>query len=127
MPVASQIPTSLDATPLDSHTISIVFGTIGVVFACLSLIVNIAFGLLQLRATNQRAHREIEIGKPETREPVPASVGLISQTAPVATASNQMNPVQQLGHELEQLRVPIAAAAAAVVRQSVSAFFGLLD
>jgi hypothetical protein len=70
---------------MDSHTIPIIFGTIGVTFASLSLIVNIAFGILQVRAINKRTREDFESGKDGS--PQPAAAG--STSRPVAVANRQ--------------------------------------
>ena len=75
-PSASIAPASCDTEYLDSHTIPVIFGTIGVILACPSLVVNVAFGLLPLRALGHHRNRdEIEVGKPGGSEPAAAGVG----------------------------------------------------
>lgn len=90
-PFPSEIPTSFDTPVLDAHTIPIIFGTIGVVLATISLVVNIAFGMLQLRAIKQRARNEVEAGKAST-EAAPAGIEPISRT--VDTADQQQHVYQ---------------------------------
>jgi hypothetical protein len=106
MPLANETPTSFDTTVLDSHTIPIVFGTIGVILASVSLVVNVAVGMLQLRAMNRRARIEIEVGNLSMREPASAGVGSKPQVATVDVATNQKCHTYQLGHELDRLRLP---------------------
>jgi hypothetical protein len=59
---------SLDSTTLDSHTIPIIFGTLGLVFASIAIAVNVAFGILQIRAFSKRVCDDVEHGKGGTIE-----------------------------------------------------------
>jgi hypothetical protein len=95
-PVPSEIPTSFDTPILDAHTIPIIFGTIGVVLATMSLVVNIAFGMLQLRAIRQCARNEVEAGKVST-EAAPAATEAITRTVDTA---DQQHHVYQVRDEL---------------------------
>jgi hypothetical protein len=95
-PVPSEIPTSFDTPILDAHTIPIIFDTIGVVLAIISLVVNIAFGMLQLRAIKQRAHNEVEAGK-VSKEAAPAG---IEPTSRIVDTTNQQHHVYQVRDEL---------------------------
>ena len=63
MPIARELPANVDATVLDSHTIPIIFGTIGVHLAFVAIAINILFGVLQIRAINNRARDDVECGK----------------------------------------------------------------
>ena len=63
VPAARELPASVDATILDSHTIPIIFGTIGVLLAFVAIVVNIWFGVLQIRAINNRARDDVECCK----------------------------------------------------------------
>jgi hypothetical protein len=105
-PLASEIPMSFNATELDSHTVPIIFGTIGVILASMSLVVNIAFGTLQLRATNRRARNGIEVGKLSMCEPVSVGAGSKPDSATVDAAANYKCHAYQLGHELDRLSIP---------------------
>ena len=88
VPSAGIAPTLCDTMFPDSHTIPIIFGTIGAILACISLVVNIAFGLLQLRAIDQRNRDQIECGRPRTSEPVSARVVSNHQTAKTITVTS---------------------------------------
>jgi hypothetical protein len=95
MPRASTTPTNCDTTVLDSHTIPILFGTIGVTLASLSLVVNIAFGILQVRAINKRTREDLESGKDGSLQPAAAA----SDSQPVDVA-NQQHHCHGVVHEL---------------------------
>lgn len=69
---------------LDSHTIPIIFGTIELALATLAIVVNIAFGVLQLRAANKRTRGDLEFGKSAPSEPAASGVRCTAQ--PIATA-----------------------------------------
>lgn len=92
-PVPGETPTSFDTPVLDAHTIPIIFGTIGVVLATISLVVNIAFGMLQLRAIKQRARNEVEAGKVST-EAAHAGIELEPISRTIATADQQHHVYQ---------------------------------
>jgi hypothetical protein len=79
------VPATCETMVLDSHTIPIIFGTIGVILASLSLIVNIAFGILQVRAINKRTRESVEAGSP-----LPAAAGSTSQ--PITVTNQQHHP-----------------------------------
>jgi hypothetical protein len=96
MPLPSEIPTSFDTPVLDAHTIPIIFGTIGVVLATISLVVNIAFGMLQLRAIKQRARIRVEAGKVSTE----AAHAGIEPTSRIVATTNQQHHMYQLRDEL---------------------------
>jgi hypothetical protein len=96
MPSASTSPTSCETMALDSHTIPILFGTIGVILASLSLIINFAFGILQVRAINKRTREDLEFGKDGS--PQPAAAEPTSQ--PVAVTNQQYN-LHKVVHELD--------------------------
>jgi hypothetical protein len=95
MPSASTSPISCETTVLDSHTIPILFGTIGVILASLSLVVNIAFGVLQVHAINKRTREDLESGKDGSLQPAAAA----SDSQPVDVA-NQQHHCHRVVHEL---------------------------
>jgi hypothetical protein len=111
VPSASIAPISCDTMYLDSHTIPIIFGTIGVILASISLVVNIAFGLLQIRALNQRNRNDIEVNKLRLCEPATA---IPPPNTTITAATKQKPQAHQLSHELDRLSVPIVAVAVAV-------------
>ena len=87
MPSASVTATSCYySTALDSHTTPIVFGIIGVILASVAIVVNIAIGLLQIRACNKRVRQDVECGNGGDAEPAPSSV---ASSAQPLTATNQ--------------------------------------
>lgn len=101
------------------RTISIILSSIEVILACHSLVVNIAFGLLQLRALDPRNRDQIDFGKPRTSEPGFARAVSNPQTAKTIAftpVDNSKDRGHQLGHGLGRLGAPIAAV---VVRQPV--------
>jgi hypothetical protein len=95
MPSAGISPTSCETTALDSHAIPILFGTIGVILASLSLIVNIAFGIFQVRAINKRTRGDLESGKNGSLQPAVAAA--IPQPLDV---TNQQHRLHKVVHEL---------------------------
>jgi hypothetical protein len=96
MPSAGTVPATCETMVLDSHTIPIMFGTIGVILASLSLIVNIAFGILQVRAINKRTSGDLERGNDGS--PQPAVAGSIPQPVDV---TNQQPRLHEVVHELD--------------------------
>jgi hypothetical protein len=96
MPSAGIVPATCETMVLDSHTIPIIFGTIGVILASISLIVNIAFGILQVRAINKRTRGDLESGKDAS--PQPAAAGSIPQPVDV---TNQQPHLHEVVHELD--------------------------
>jgi hypothetical protein len=93
---ASISPKSCETMVLDSHTIPILFGTIGVTLASLSLVVNIAFGILQVRAINKCTREDLESGKDGS--PQLAAAGSTSQPVDV---TNQRPSLHKVVHELD--------------------------
>jgi hypothetical protein len=78
--------------PHDTHP----FGTIGVTLASLSLVVNIAFGILQVRAINKCTREDLESGKDGS--PQLAAAGSTSQPVDV---TNQRPSLHKVVHELD--------------------------
>ena len=97
MPSASLAPTTCDLTPaIDAHTIPIVFGTIGVLLALMAIAVNIAFGVLQLRATDKRCREDHECGSRRTPQSTATTrVRSAHQTGRFAAPTNQTSCFQQ--------------------------------
>lgn len=96
MPSASLAPTSCDPTPaIDAHTIPMVFGTIGVILALMAIAVNIAFGILQLCATDKRLE-DHECGSRRTPQSTATTrVRSAHQTGRFAAPTNQASCFQQ--------------------------------
>lgn len=96
MPSASLAPTTCDLTPaIDAHTIPIVFGTIGVILALIAIAVNVAFGILQLRATDKRCREDHECGSRRTPQSTATRVRSAHQTGRFAARTNQASCFQQ--------------------------------
>lgn len=74
------------------RTVPIIFGTIEVILACNSLVLKIAFGLLQLRALDPRNRDQIDFGKPRTSEPGFAHAVSNPQTAKTIAFTSVDNP-----------------------------------
>jgi len=98
-------PNSCDVTLLDSHTVPIIFGAIGVLLACTSWIFKLAFSLLQLHALSQRNRDEIEDGTLKTCEHIFVRAVSSPKTVTIVVAA-AANRELHLGHVIDNFSVP---------------------
>lgn len=93
-PSQSETPTA--TATFDSHTIPIIFGTIGAVLGTIAIIVTVAFGVLQLRSLNRRKSGDAESGAAASRITDAVSK---PEAAASLTVAHQQSQVDRIPHE----------------------------